>query len=313
MTTLITGGCGFIGSHLAHALVAEGKSVRILDNLSSGKQENAPIAAELIIGDITDAKMLARAMQDVSEVYHLAAIASVQACASQWVMSHHTNVTGTVMLLDAAAKSSEKPPVVYASSAAVYGDNTQLPLSESSAASPLSSYGYDKLSNEHYALVAHKTYGVSSVGLRFFNVYGKGQDPHSPYSGVISRFFDAAQTDGQVSVFGDGKQTRDFIYVGDIVTLLKKAMRFAPQHCEIINGCTGFGTSLLNLLQHIETVTARTLNKQFLPARAGDIVHSAGNAQKAKTLLDFSAKTPLLEGLKAMLISSTSTGQARHA
>lgn len=313
MTVLVTGGCGFIGSHLAHALVAEGKSVRILDNLSSGHRANAPKEAELMIGDITNETDMMRAINGASEIYHLAAIASVQLCTEQWVKSHQTNLTGTIMLLDAAAKSPLKPSVVYASSAAVYGDNPLLPLSETNAATPLSSYGLDKLSCEHYARIAHASYGVSSVGLRFFNVYGQRQDPNSPYSGVISRFVKAAMGDGKISIFGDGGQSRDFIYVGDIIALLKKAMRFAPSHCEIINGCTGIGTSLLALVQAIESATRKTLATQYLTARAGDIRHSRGNAKKASDLLGFSASTSLLDGLKATLAESSSAVELRHA
>lgn len=313
MTVLITGGCGFIGSHLAHALVAEGKSVRILDNLSSGRRENAPSSAELVIGDITHEADIARAIKGASEIYHLAAIASVQACTEQWVSSHKTNLTGTIMLLDGAAQSPLKPSVVYASSAAVYGDNPALPLSESTTATPLSSYGLDKLSCEHYARMAYANYGVSSVGLRFFNVYGQRQDPNSPYSGVISRFAKAALSDGKISIFGDGEQSRDFIYVGDIVALLKKAMHFAPSKCEIINGCTGIATSLLALAETIESATKQALHKQFLPARAGDIRHSRGDAKKASDLIGFSASTSLLDGLKATLALPSSAAEVRHA
>lgn len=313
MTVLVTGGCGFIGSHLAHALVAEGKSVRILDNLSSGRLENAPVTAELIIGDITNEADMARAVDGAYEIYHLAAIASVQVCAEQWVKSHQTNLTGSVMLFDAAAKSPLKPSVVYASSAAVYGDNSALPLLESAIATPLSSYGLDKLSCEHYARIAHASYGVSSVGLRFFNVYGQRQDPNSPYSGVISRFGKAAMGDGKISIFGDGEQSRDFIYVSDIITLLKKAMAYAPHKCEVINGCTGISTSLLALTEAIESATKRALHKKFLPPRAGDIRHSQGDAKKASDLLGFSASTTLLDGLKAMLTLPSSAAEVRHA
>lgn len=304
MHFLVTGGCGFIGSHLAHTLVAEGYTVRILDNLSSGDRSNAPSSAELMVADIIDNEAVQAASQGVDGIFHLAAVASVPQCNAEWFASHRTNAAGTVAVFEAAAKSkSGAIPVVYASSAAVYGDNPVLPLSESEAAAPLTFYGQDKLSNEQYARIGAHIHGLSSLGLRFFNVYGPGQNPASPYSGVISRFIDAAKQGSAVTLFGDGEQTRDFIFVRDIVSLLMLSMQHLRQQASsnihtVLNGATGVATSLLGLLSVLEGIVGRPIGTQHAAARAGDIRHSRGNPAMAQQLLGFSASTPLSEGLR---------------
>lgn len=314
MHLLVTGGCGFIGSHLSHALAAAGHTVRILDNLSTGKRENAPASAEVIVGDIVDTDAVSRAIQGIDGIFHLAAVASVQQCNEAWLASHRTNLTGTITLFEAAAKAESGPiPVIYASSAAVYGDNGNLPLSEDSATLPLTSYGQDKLSAEHYARIGAQLHHLPSVGLRFFNVYGPGQNPHSPYSGVISRFIDAAQNGGNVTFFGDGEQTRDFIFVGDIVALCMDSLQHLlaqkqPRAHAVLNGATGVATSLRTLLDTIESITGHRVDRIFAEARAGDIRHSRGNPARAKQLLGFHARTSLEQGLRSIL-----TPEAAHA
>lgn len=299
MHYLVTGGCGFIGSHLSHALSAAGHSVRILDDLSTGSKDKAPAGSDLIVGDVADADAVANACDGVDGIFHLAAVASVQKCSEAWLATHRTNLTGTVTVLDAATRN--KTPVVYASSAAVYGDNTHLPLGEQAETLPLTSYGQDKLSGEHYARIAHRVHHVPSAGLRFFNVYGPGQDPSSPYSGVISRFIDAAKAGTPVTVFGDGEQSRDFIFVQDIVQLLLLSMEKLEGRQLVFNGATGAKTTLLQLISTIEALVGTTLEKIFAPARAGDIRHSLGDGHLAKKLLGFAAATPLAEGLAATL------------
>ena len=317
MNYLVTGGCGFIGSHLAHALVAAGHTVRILDNLSSGTRDNAPSSATLIVGDVADAAMVANAASGVDGIFHLAAIASVQECTQNWLSSHRTNVTGTIAVFETAAKTEGGPiPVVYASSAAVYGDNADLPLNEDSATVPLTSYGQDKLSAEQYARVAAQIHHMPSVGLRFFNVYGPGQNPHSPYSGVISRFIEAAKTGGSVTFYGDGEQTRDFIFIGDIVALLISSMEHSIAQKQqrvhaVLNGATGLATSLLTLLGTIETIIGHRVDRMFAEARAGDIRHSRGNPARAKQLLGFQAGTGLEHGIRATL--GLTGAQVAHA
>jgi len=298
---LITGGCGFIGSHVADALIARGDSVTILDNLSSGKRSNAPEAAQVIEGDINDEALVQKLAASHDAIIHLAAIASVQLCRDHWLHSHRTNVAGTVSVLDAAARAVHKPPVIYASSAAVYGDNPNLPLAESEIPAPLTSYGLDKLSNEHYAALAFRAHGATSTGLRFFNVYGPRQDPSSPYSGVISIFAQAALNDSGITFLGDGQQTRDFIYVGDIVRLILCALDTPAPQARVFNGCTGNATSLLQLAQTLRDVTGNALSASHGAPRAGDIRHSLGNPRAASEAIGFSARVSLADGLAPLL------------
>src|SRR6185437_16521969 len=188
---LVTGGAGFIGSHLTDALLKRGDQVRVLDNLSTGKWENLDSKATLIVGDIADAGTVARAMDGVDGCFHLAAVASVELGNRDWLGTHRANLTGAITIFDAArrARPDRTVPVVYASSAAVYGDNPNLPLAETAQTRPMSAYGADKLGCELHGRVAAHVHGVRTVGCRFFNVYGPRQDPGSPYSGVISIFF----------------------------------------------------------------------------------------------------------------------------
>jgi UDP-glucose 4-epimerase len=300
---LVTGGCGFIGSHVAEALLARGDHVTILDNLSSGVRGNAPTGATLIEGDINNEALVRELVAAHSGIVHLAAIASVQQCRDQWLASHRTNVSGTISIFDAAARAAHKPPVIYASSAAVYGDNPRIPLAESEMPAPLSSYGLDKLANEHYAAHAWRAYGVASVGLRFFNVYGPRQDPSSPYSGVISIFANAARKNAPITLLGDGEQTRDFIYVGDIAELVLASLASAHEGATLLNGCTGNSTSLLQLAATLRTLTGATMPAQHASPRAGDIRHSLGNPKQARAHAGFVAKTPLYDGLATLIAS----------
>lgn len=291
MKALVTGGCGFIGSHLVDRLIAEGHDVRVLDNLSSGKPENLNAKAALTQGDVADAALVAQLVGEADAVFHLAAIASVQVCEEQPEVAGQTNVTGTGLIFKAAA--AKKIPVVYASSAAVYGDNPELPLSETSKTGPLGNYGRHKLENE---VIAAANKDAPSVGLRFFNVYGPRQDARSPYSGVISKFMSNAVAGKSLTFFGDGGQTRDFIYVGDIVSLLMHAHQHALG-CEVFNGCTGKETSLKELAAAILAVTGSASVTQHEDGRAGDIRHSLGSPLKANNIMGFAAKTSLADGL----------------
>ena len=302
---LVTGGCGFIGSHLADALLARGDQVRVLDDLSTGKRENLDPRAELIEGDVADSALVAQAMRGVQGCFHLAAIASVERGNRDWLGTHRTNQTGTVTVFDAAR--SGKVPVVYASSAAVYGDCDALPLNETAPTKPLSAYGADKLGSELHAYVAHIVHGVPSIGCRFFNVFGPRQDPGSPYSGVISIFFDRLRRGDGVTIFGDGGQTRDFIYVGDVVDALLRCMEklrgggASAEGAWVFNICTGRTTAILELAKTIGGICGREPRIQFAAARAGDIRASLGDPAQAKRALGFTAATMLQDGLKRML------------
>ena len=301
-TYLITGGCGFIGSHLAEALLGRGDRVRVLDDLSTGKRENLPAGCELLVGDVADDEAVTAAMAGVSGCWHLAAVASVVRSNEAWVATHRSNLTGTIQVLNAARNGGGRAiPVVYASSAAVYGDNTAIPLDETAATGPLSAYGADKLGSELHARVATLVHGVPTVGLRFFNVYGPRQDPGSPYSGVISIFFDRILQGLPLTIHGDGGQTRDFIFVKDVVRFLLAGMARRRPQPERFNVCTGRETSLLQLAETLFTVCGRRVAVRHGPVRAGDIRVSLGDPTLGCRELGLSAEITLDQGLAGML------------
>jgi UDP-glucose 4-epimerase len=301
---LVTGGCGFIGSHLCEALLADGNHVRILDDLSTGRLANKPPAAELIEGDVADAALVARVMAGIEGCFHLAAIASVERGNEDWLGSHRANLTGAITVFDAARRAGGAPiPVVYASSAAVYGDNPAVPLAEDAAPRPLSAYGADKLGCELHARVAFHVHGVPNVGLRFFNVFGPRQDPKSPYSGVISIFCDRLRAGQEIAIFGDGLQTRDFVYVGDVVAALLAAMRVMPKGSPIFNVCTGRSTSVLDLAETIGALCGAAPRIALHPPRAGEIRVSLGDPGAAARVLGVAAATDLRTGLQRTLAS----------
>lgn len=298
---LVTGGCGFIGSHLVDALAGRRDQVRVLDDLSTGRPDRLPAGAELIVGDVAEPETVARAMEGVDGIFHLAAVASVQRCTEDWARSHRTNLTGTVAVLDAARRAARPVPMVYASSAAVYGDNQDLPLTEASATAPLSAYGVDKLGGEWHARVGWSVHSVPSVGLRFFNVYGSRQDPSSPYSGVIAIFADRIARHADIAIYGDGEQTRDFIFVGDVVAHLLAAMQHGGSGARVFNVCTGRGTSIRCLADLIGDIVGWRPRISFEPPRAGDIRGSIGSPARAREGLGLEAKTTVLDGLTRTL------------
>jgi UDP-glucose 4-epimerase len=307
MKYLVTGGCGFIGSHLCDALIEEGHQVRVLDDLSTGIQENLPLGVEFLLGSVIDRELVKKAMFDIDGCFHLAAVASVSCSVNDWVNTHCNNQQGTVNLLDAARRNGETPtiPVVYASSAAVYGDNAAVPLNESSIPRPISAYGADKLGSEHHARVAWLAHGVSTVSMRFFNVYGPRQNPKSPYSGVISIFIDRLLKGQPLSIHGDGKQTRDFIYVADVVRFLIAAMHHQKGEASVYNVCTGQPTSILQLAKTLSMLSGSEPQLKKIAGRQGDIVESQGEPQRAITRYGFAAQVTLGDGLKLMLEAVT--------
>ena len=304
---LVTGGCGFIGSHLADALVAAGHRVRILDDLSTGRRKNAPAAAEIVVGDVADAATVRSAMAGMDGCYHLAAIASVQRSNEDWAGTHRVNLTGTINVFDAAraARPGGPIPVVYISSAAVYGDNDAVPLAEDAATRPLTAYGADKLGCELHARVAYEVHGVPTAGFRFFNIYGPRQDPKSPYSGVISIFVDRLRDGKPVEIHGDGEQTRDFVYVGDAVRFMVAGMKSLPAAPELFNVCRGEGTSINALARTLARVAGKTADLRHGAPRAGDIRRSVGNPAHARAVLGIVAETPVEDGLRATVASLT--------
>jgi UDP-glucose 4-epimerase len=300
---LVTGGCGFIGSHLVDALLARGDQVRVLDDLSTGKRENIPAKVELITGDVADARLVAQAVDGIDGIFHLAAVASVQRSSEDWLGTHRANLTGTITVLNAArpTKTREALPVVYASSAAVYGDNPAVPLHEKAALRPLSAYGADKLGSELHGQVAWSAHGIPTLGLRFFNVYGPRQDPSSPYSGVIAIFADRLMNDAAIQIFGDGQQSRDFIYVSDVVAHLLAAMTSLRAEARVVNVCTGRPTTILELADIIARLAGRKARLHHAPARIGDIRTSIGDPSAASQLLGVRATIAIADGLQNTL------------
>jgi len=300
---LVTGGCGFIGSHLVEALLARGDGVRVLDDLSSGKRDNIPAQVEVMIGDVADHALVERAADGVDGIFHLAAIASVQRSSEDWLGCHRANLTGTITVLDCARRTNKHAalPVVYASSAAVYGDNSAVPLGETAALRPLTAYGADKLASELHGRVAWTVHGVPTMGLRFFNVYGPRQDPASPYSGVIAIFAARFARGDEVTIFGDGQQTRDFIYVTDVVAHLLASMATLHSGETVLNVCTGKPTSILQLAQTIAQITGREARIRHGAARIGDIRASVGNPAAARRVLGIEAATGIADGLRSTL------------
>lgn len=300
---LVTGGCGFIGSHLCEALLARGDRVRVLDDLSSGYLANLPEGVEFRRGDIADPAAAGAALDGMQGCFHLAAIASVERGVRDWLGAHRVNLTGTITLLDAIRRRfGERPvPFVYASSAAVYGDCATLPIAEGVEKRPLSGYGADKYACELQAFVASRSFGIPTAGLRFFNVYGPRQDPKSPYSGVISIFCDRIRRGEEVTVFGDGEQTRDFVHVSDVVAALVAAMDRKPADGPVFNVCTGHPTSVLDLARTVAGLCGRQPGIRFRPGRAGEIRHSIGSPDLARAALGLGRAVSLQAGLGGVL------------
>jgi UDP-glucose 4-epimerase len=287
---------------LCERLVAKGHAVRVLDDLSTGKRDNLSKAMELMIGSVADPAVVRRAMVGMDGCFHLAAIASVQRSVEDWLGTHATNLAGAIAVFD-AARANGSVPVVYASSAAVYGDNPDMPLAETSATSPLSAYGADKFSCELHGRVATLIHGVPTTGFRFFNVFGPRQDPHSPYSGVISIFIERLLKGQPLTVFGDGSQSRDFVYVGDVVDHLVAAMENPGKVARVFNVCTGRSTTLLQLIDTLGELLGVVPDVRFTSPRAGDIKTSLGNPAACQHGLGVVAATPLKEGLAATIPS----------
>lgn len=298
---LITGGAGFIGSHTADLLMEQGIAVRVLDNLSSGHRENLPLQhplLEFIEGDICDASAVHDALQGVSHCLHLAAQVSVVASLADPEFSARQNIVGFVNVLDACRKQKISR-MVYASSAAIYGEPPTLPLTEDVPVKQLSPYGLEKQINEQYADLYQRLYDFSSLGMRFFNVYGPRQDPKSPYAGVIALFVDRIMAAQPVTVFGDGEHTRDFIYVRDVARANVAALNSRYQGA--CNVATGRRTSLLDLIHTLSKLTGHKTSITFAPPRSGDIVHSLAHPGRMNRELKVVAESTLQAGLAALL------------
>ncbi|MFN3354535.1 MAG: NAD-dependent epimerase/dehydratase family protein [Pseudomonas sp.] len=301
---LITGGAGFIGSHLVDALLAKGYGVRVLDNLSTGKRSNLPLdnpRVELLEGDVADAELVARAAADATAVVHLAAVASVQASVDDPVSTHQSNFVGTLNVCEAMRRAGVKR-VLYASSAAVYGNNGEgASIDEETTKAPLTPYAADKLAGEHYFDFYRRQHGLEPVIFRFFNIFGPRQDPSSPYSGVISIFSERARQGLPIAVFGDGEQTRDFMYVEDLVDVLVQAIEAPEAPLGAINVGWNRTTTLKQVLQALEEALGSLPAVTFGPARSGDIRHSRANNQRLLANFTLPEPTPLKVGLERLL------------
>jgi UDP-glucose 4-epimerase len=301
---LVTGGAGFIGSHITERLLVEGYRVRILDNFSTGKRENIPESPrlEVITGDVADFGTVQNAMKNVAIVFHEAAIASVPETVDNPLASERVNYRGTLNVLEAARHAGTRR-VMFACSAAVYGDLPELPKQENMPLRPLSPYAVDKLASEHACQMYWHLYGLETVSLRYFNVFGPRQDPSSPYSGVISIFADRLQQGRQPAIYGDGEQTRDFVYVSDVVEANMRAATAPAAPGMAINVATGGTITINGLLQTICKIKNRPFEPGYQPGRQGDIRHSRADVSKAAEILEWQPAVGFEAGLRKLFDS----------
>lgn len=302
---LVTGGAGFIGSRIVHALLEQGDFVRVLDNFSTGKRENiAQIAnlrnLEILEGDIRDQEMTAKAVQGIDIIFHEAAFVSVPQSMEDPLLCFEINQRGTEFLLEAARKAGVNR-VVLASSAAVYGDSDEMPLDEETPLRPLSPYAVSKRVDELYAEMYTRSFGLDVVALRYFNVYGPRQRPDSMYAAAVPIFTRRLLDGKPVTIYGDGGQTRDLVYVGDIARANLVASEHPAAPGQVFNACSGDEIRVIDLVETLMDLFPNAPAPQFAPPRAGDIYRSAGNPQKAADLLGFRAQTSLADGLKAVV------------
>ena len=300
---LVTGGAGFIGSHLVDKLISRGYSVVVLDNFHSGKIESfreilGRASFEVIEGDIRDRKAVREAMDGVDAVVHLAALIDVEESVNNPLETRDVNVNGTLNVLNEAVRSGVRK-LLFASSTAVYGEGNPLPLEEEHSLNPISPYAASKVSAEYYCKAFNNCYGLSTVVLRFFNVYGPGQK-HSSYSGVITKFLQNALRDEPLVVYGDGKQTRDFIHIDDVVDATVLALEKANSKGETFNVCTGKPTSVNGLVEIVKEIIEKDLKVSYDKPRKGDIKNNYGDPSKAEKILGFKAETSLREGLERL-------------
>jgi len=296
---LVTGGAGFIGSHIAETLVRQGKKVRILDNFSTGRRDRiAPFLhkVELLRGDIRHLPTCRKAVKGAAYVLHQAAIRSVPKSMDRPAESHEANTTGTLNML-VAARDAKVRRLVYASSSSAYGDGELFPQRESHRPGPISPYAVSKLCGEHYAIVFAKGMGLETVSLRYFNVFGPRQDPESLYSAVIPKFMEQAYRGIPLDVHWDGRQSRDFTHVSDVVQANLLAARSAKGVGSVFNIANGRTHSLLEIVRVVEKLAGRKLDLRFHPKRAGDVRKTWADISRAGSVLGFRPKMTFPEGL----------------
>jgi nucleoside-diphosphate-sugar epimerase len=295
---LVTGGAGFIGSHMAEELVRRGERVRVVDSLITGKRHNLEHlpSVEFMLGDLADPGVAERAVAGVDYVLHQAAIPSVPRSVEDPITSNRANIDASLNLL-VAARDAGVRRVVYAGSSSAYGDTPTLPKVETMPTAPLSPYALQKLVAEQYCQMFTQLYGLETVTIRYFNVFGPRQDPSSPYSGVISLFISALCEHRRPIIFGDGGQTRDFTYVANVVDGALKACTAPKASGEVINVATGGRISLVQLFNTVKKEVGATLEPEFRESRAGDVRDSQADITKAKQLLSYEPIVSFEEGL----------------
>jgi UDP-glucose 4-epimerase len=301
---LVTGGAGFIGAHLVRRLVEGGATVSVLDDLSSGAPEALPKGVDLTVGSVLDAPLVGQLTARADACFHLAAIASIAGDGDALTHARRVNLAGFHTVVEAIGGQGRAVPLVYASSAAVYGAGEDSPLGEDAPLRPISAYGADKWGCEARAREALTSLGLSSVGLRFFNVYGPGQNLASPYSGVVSHFAERLAAGSPMIIHGDGRQTRDFIFVSDVVDALVRAAEVqarddAPR-ARLLNVCTGRAHSILELAWRMAAIFGVPPTLRFEPARAGDVRRSRGDPSRLGAELGIAAKVTFEDGLTSL-------------
>lgn len=301
MQALVTGGAGFIGSHLVRRLVAAGHRIVVLDDLSTGHARNlAGVPHRFVAGDVADAEVVNAAVAGCQTVFHLGAVVSVQQTIGDPTGCMRVNALGTQVVLE-AARQAGATRFVLASTAAAYGDAPTLPCDETAVPAPMSPYGASKVAGEHLCRVYSHLYGMRATPLRFFNVYGERQDPTGPYAGVISKFVERLQAGQPVTIFGDGGQTRDFVYVGDVVGALMAAAERSDYPVGLpINIGGGASVDLLDLYRVLASFAGTDAPPLHAAARDGDIRHSVARVSRAKDWLNWEASTGLEAGLAAL-------------
>jgi UDP-glucose 4-epimerase len=304
---LVTGGAGFIGSHLVEGLLAEGCRVRVVDNLATGHRQNLAHLEgryEWLEGDVADFDICRRSVAGVGTIFHEAAIPSVPRSVREPLESHSSGPTATLNLLEAARQAGVRR-FIFAASSSAYGETTELPKHEAIFPSPLSPYAAGKLAGEHYVSVYAQTMGLDGVSLRYFNIFGPRQDPSSPYSGVISLFAKAMRAGRRPLIYGDGGQTRDFTYVSNVVAANLAAYRVrGPLKGAVLNVGTGRRISLLELIATINEILGTKLEPQFEPPRAGDVRDSQASLERIEAVLGYRPLVDFEEGLRRTLEAS---------
>jgi UDP-glucose 4-epimerase len=296
---LVTGGAGFIGSHLVQALLDRGRRVRVLDDFSSGRREFLPghPQLEVVEGDLRDPAVLAAVVRGVDVVFHQAALRSVPRSVEDPFAYHDVNATGTMRLL-LAARDAGVRRVVCASSSSVYGEQPRLPLREDLRPQPISPYGTSKLVGEHYCANFSLHYGLETVSLRYFNVYGPRQDPNSQYAAVVARFIDAAERGVPLEIHGDGLQTRDFTYVANVVDANLAAAEAPGLAGEVFNVACGERLSVVDIATALEEILGRPLPRRHTPPRPGDVRATWADISWARDRLGYTPKIGFPEGLR---------------